>query len=61
MAYYIYDEKKKKVVEVTKEKFDFGKGKINNHINMRKTWSGTTKVEFSQTTIDKDIAERNAR
>ena len=31
------------------------------HINMRKTWSGTTKVEFSETTIDKDIAERNRR
>jgi acetone carboxylase gamma subunit len=30
-------------------------------INMRNTWSGQTKVEFSQTTIDKDIAERNAR
>jgi DNA-directed RNA polymerase subunit RPC12/RpoP len=30
-------------------------------INMRNTWSGTTQVEFSQTTIDKDIAERNAR
>ena len=30
-------------------------------INMRKTWSGQTKVEFSTTTIDKDIAERNNR
>ena len=38
-----------------------GTGKISNHINMRNTWSGTTQVEFSQTTIDKDIAERNAR
>ena len=37
------------------------KGKISNHINMRTTWSGQTQVEFSQTTIDKDIAERNAR
>ena len=33
----------------------------SNHINMRNTWSKTTQVEFSQTTIDKDIAERNAR
>jgi hypothetical protein len=36
-------------------------GKISDHINMRNTWSGTTKVEFSQKTIDEDIAERNAR
>jgi hypothetical protein len=31
-------------------------GKVSNHINMRTTWSGQTKVEFSQTTIDKDVA-----
>ena len=31
------------------------------NINMRNTWSGQTQVEFSQTTMDKDIAERNAR
>ena len=37
------------------------KGKVSDHINMRTTWSGQTQVEFSQTTIDKDIAERNAR
>tara|TARA_Y100000310_G_scaffold332550_1_gene408364 strand:- start:1894 stop:2103 length:210 start_codon:yes stop_codon:yes gene_type:complete len=34
---------------------------IKDHVNMRNTWSGTTKVEFSETTIEKDIAERNAR
>ena len=34
---------------------------ISDHINMRKTWSGQTQVEFSQTTIDKDIADRNNR
>lgn len=61
MAYYIYDKKKKKVVEVTPERFHFKDGKIGNHINMRKTWSGTTKIEFSETTVDKDIAERNSR
>tara|TARA_R110000824_G_scaffold193041_2_gene375387 strand:+ start:703 stop:915 length:213 start_codon:yes stop_codon:yes gene_type:complete len=33
----------------------------SKYINMRKTWSGQTKVEFSQTTIDQDIAERNKR
>ena len=36
-------------------------GKISDYINMRNTMSGTTKVEFSQTTIDKDIADRNNR
>ena len=61
MAYYKYDEKKKKVVEVTPERFNFDKGKVSNHINMRKTWSGQTKVEFNQTTMDKDIAQRNKR
>ena len=35
--------------------------KISNYINMRNTWSGQTKVEFSQTTIDQDIADRNKR
>ena len=38
--------------------------KFNNtkdHVNMRTTWSGQTQVEFSQTTMDQDIAERNAR
>ena len=36
-------------------------GKISDQINMRTTWSGQTQVEFSQTTIDQDIAERNSR
>ena len=35
--------------------------KPSNHINMRNTWSGQTKVEFSQTTIDQDIEDRNNR
>ena len=35
--------------------------KTSDHVNMRTTWSGQTKVEFSQTTIDEDIAERNSR
>ena len=35
--------------------------KISNYINMRNTWSGTTQVEFSQKTMDEDIAERNGR
>ena len=32
-----------------------------NHVNMRTTWSGTTQVEFSETTMDQDIADRNSR
>jgi|TARA_B100002052_G_C15790237_1_gene555940 uncharacterized Zn finger protein len=35
--------------------------KISDHINMRTTLSGTTKMEFTQTTMDADIAERNRR
>ncbi len=34
---------------------------VSDYINMRKTWSGQTKVEFSSTTIDQDIADRNRR
>jgi hypothetical protein len=41
--------------------FGVKSNKISDYINMRTTWSGQTKVEFSQTTIDKDIADRNAR
>ena len=56
---FIYDKNKKEWVEANKEpsKFD----DTRNHVNMRTTWSGTTKVEFSQTTIDQDIADRNRR
>ena len=35
--------------------------KISDYINFRTTWSGQTQVEFSQTTIDQDIADRNKR
>ena len=34
---------------------------VKDHVNMRNTWSGTTKVEFSTTTMEQDIAERNNR
>ena len=34
---------------------------VSDHINMRSTWSGQTQVEFSQTIIDKDIAQSNNR
>ena len=36
-------------------------GNISDYINMRNTWSGQTKVEFSTTTMDADIADRNRR
>ena len=32
-----------------------------NHVNMRNTWSGTTQVEFTSTTMGEDIADRNSR
>ena len=41
--------------------FGVGNSKVPNGINMRKTWSGQTKVEFNQTTIDEDIKQRNIR
>ena len=56
---FVYDKDKGKVVEVKK-----APAKPNNtkdHVNMRTTWSSQTKVEFSETTIDQDIADRNAR
>jgi len=40
----------------------FGAGdKPSHQINMRNTWSNTTKVEFSQTTIGEDIKQRNSK
>ena len=33
--------------------------RAKNHVNMRTTWSGTTKIEFSNTTMEEDIARRN--
>ena len=50
-----------KLVEFFPGKSNFADAPIGNYINMRKTWSGQTKVEFSQTTMDQDIADRNNR
>ena len=37
-------------------------GNISDSINMRRNkWSSQTKVEFSQTTIEQDIKDRNSR
>ena len=59
MAIFVYDEKKKKMVEVKSPPVNIDD--TRNYVNMRKTWSGQTKVEFNQTTMDKDIAQRNKR
>ena len=59
MAIFVYDEELKKVVQVKEAPV-----KLNNtkdHVNMRTTWSGQTQVEFSQTTMDQDIADRNSK
>ena len=34
--------------------------KISDHINMRKTLSGTTKMEFNTTTVDESVKRMNA-
>jgi hypothetical protein len=31
--------------------------RAKDHVNMRTTWSGTTKIEFNQTTMDKSIED----
>ena len=59
MAIFKYDEEKGKVVELSK--IPISTDDTRNHVNMRKTWSGQTKVEFRQTTMDEDIANRNNR
>ena len=56
---FIYDESKGKVVEAKHPPLKHNNTK--DHVNMRTTWSNQTKVEFSQTTMDQDIADRNAR
>ena len=61
MAHYRYDKEKKKVVEVTKEMLNTPMGKPGDYINMRKTWSGTTKIEFSESTVEKSIEKMRKR
>ena len=59
MAIFVYDKKLKKVVQVKEAPVNLNNTK--DHVNMRTTWSGQTQVEFSQKTMDQDIADRNAR
>ena len=60
MAIFVYCDKCEKTVEPNncgheKELF---RGDTRNHVNMRTTWSGQTKVEFNQTTMAEDIKSR---
>ena len=59
MAIFMFNKDEGKVVEVIDTPIQFDD--TRNHVNMRTTWSSQTKVEFSQTTMDEDIAQRNAR
>ena len=61
MAILVYDKNKKEVVPIEKvtSKVELKSNHCADYVNMRKTWSGTTQVEFSQTTMDQDIADRN--
>tara|TARA_R100001594_G_scaffold29316_1_gene54801 strand:- start:1323 stop:1517 length:195 start_codon:yes stop_codon:yes gene_type:complete len=61
MAIFVYDKNKKEVVPIEKStnKVELKSNNCADYVNMRKTWSGTTQVEFSQTTMDQDIADRN--
>ena len=57
--YWKRDEKTGKLVEFFPNKVNFADGPVNNHINMRNTWSGQTQVEFNTTTVDKSIEAMN--
>ena len=59
MAIFMFKEEEGKIVEV--KEIPISIDDTRNYVNMRRTWSGQTQVEFSQTTIDQDIADRNAR
>ena len=59
MAIFMFNKDKGKVIEVNDTPIQFDD--TRNHVNMRTTWSSQTKVEFSQKTMDQDIADRNAR
>ena len=67
IIFYCYRCGKKGEFETKKDmKCDCGhyinkRNTTKDRTNMRNTWSGTTKVEFSETTVEKDIAERNRR
>ena len=61
MAIFVYDKNKKEVVpiEESTNKVELKSNHCADYANMRKTWSGQTQVEFSSTTMEQDIADRN--
>ena len=54
--FYKYDKDKKKMVEFNPSSKNEG-----IYIGGKNPWARTTKVEFSQTTMDQDISDRNKR
>ena len=65
IIFYCYRCGKKGEFETKKDmKCDCGhyikeRGKASDHVNMRNTLSGTTKMEFSGTTVEDSIKEMN--
>ena len=57
MAIFIYCKKCKKTVEPNScgHKFELSRNNTKNYVNMRTTISGTTKMEFNETTVEKSI------
>lgn len=54
MGIFVYDEKLKKVVKVKEIPYRVDDD-IAKYINMRKTWSNQTKVEFNTTTVEDSV------
>ena len=54
MAIFIYDDDKRKWVETKKHPIRI-EDNINTYINMRKTWSNQTKMEFNTTTVGDSV------
>ena len=60
MAIFIYCDKCKKTVKPNScgHKKELFRNDTRNYVNMRTTLSGTTKMEFNQTTMADDIKSR---
>ena len=65
IIYYCYKCGKRGEFETKKEmQCDCGhyvekRNNTKDHVNMRTTWSGTTQVEFNETTVEESIKEMN--
>lgn len=57
MAIFIYSKELGKVVPL--DEAPPKQDDTRNHVNMRTTWSGTTQIEFSTTTIDESVNRMN--